>query len=327
MTFALIRKLLRDVRLPLVVVALLLTAFQCLWAKITERIVGQIVPFFSGLAMAQKLAPDAVESLLFKGPGQLTRTLMGGETIKLDSAMDMLTIGYVHPLMQVLFCIWAIGRSAGAIAGEIDRGTMELLLAQPLPRWRLLLAHFCVDVLTIPVLCLSLWAGSALGVWLVGPITIDQEAMKTFRLPFGALPAPDSGRLYIDAAAMGPGLWNVAALIFAIGGYTMWLSARGRFRWQVMGAAVLITLLQFLANVVGQLWDVGAPLRPLTVFYYYQPQQIILSGRWTVDLGTVWNGGEPLVAVNVLVVLFTVGAVGYGMALWTFCWRDLPAPL
>jgi hypothetical protein len=31
--------------------------------------------------------------------------------------------------------------------------------------------------------------------------------------------------------------------------------------------------------------------------------------------------------VNVLAVLFTVGSVGYAMALWTFCRRDLPAPL
>jgi ABC-2 type transport system permease protein len=89
---------------------------------------------------------------------------------------------------------------------------------------------------------------------------------------------------------------------------------------------VLITLLQFLINVVGQLWDAVAPLRPFTVFYYYQPQQIIREHRWTVDLGAVWGGGHPL-SVNVLVVLLAVGLVGYGLALWTFCRRDLPAPL
>ena len=50
--------------------------------------------------------------------------------------MDMLSIGYVHPLMQTIFCIWAVGRASGAIAGEMDRGTMELLLAQPLARGR-----------------------------------------------------------------------------------------------------------------------------------------------------------------------------------------------
>lgn len=327
MTAALVRKLLRDVRLPLFVVALMLGAFQCLWVKVTQRVVGELAPVLSGLTMAQKLAPEAVESLMFRGPGQLTRTLMGGEAIKLDSAMDMLTIGYVHPLMQTLFCIWAIGRASGAVAGEIDRGTMELLLAQPLPRSRVILAHLCVDALTVPLLCLSLWAGTWLGTWMVGPITIDTEVLKTLKLPFGTLPAPDSARLQIHPGRVGAGLWNVAALIFAVGGYTMWLSARGRFRWRVMGVAVLVTLLQFLVNVVGQLWETVAPLRPFTVFYYYQPQQIILTGRWTVELGTVWNGGEPLFAVNVLAVLFAVGAAGYGLALWTFCRRDLPAPL
>ena len=69
--------------------------------------------------------------MFFQGPGKILRTLMGGERIQLDNAMDMLSIGYVHPLMQTIFCIWAIGRAAGAIAGEMDRGTMELLLAQP----------------------------------------------------------------------------------------------------------------------------------------------------------------------------------------------------
>jgi ABC-2 type transport system permease protein len=323
----LVRKLLRDLRLPLVVVALLLIGFQCLWVKVTQRIVGQLVPFFSGLAAAQKLAPQTLEEQLFRGPGKLMQTLMGGESIKLDKAMDVMSIGYVHPLMQTLFCIWALGRAAGAIAGEIDRGTMELLLAQPLPRYQVVLAHLCVDAITIPLLCLSLWTGTWLGNWLVGPVTIDTEALKSFKLPFGSLAEPDPESLRVYPASFGPGLWNVAALIFAVGGYTMWLSARGRFRGRVLGVAVLITLLQFLVNVIGQLWEAVAPLRPLTVFYYYQPQQIILAGKWSVDVGTSWNGGQPLCALNVLAVLGTIGFAGYALALWTFCRRDLPAPL
>jgi ABC-2 type transport system permease protein len=82
-----------------------------------------------------------------------------------------------------------------------------------------------------------------------------------------------------------------------------------------------------MVNVIGQLWDAVAFLRPFTVFYYYQPQQIILRHTWTIDLGTVWNGGQPLLAVNMVMVLFAVGFVGYALALWTFCRRDLPAPL
>jgi ABC-2 type transport system permease protein len=320
MTGSLIRKLIRDIQLPLFVVALFLIGFQCLWVKITQRITVQLVPFFRGLAMAQGMAPERIEQVFFGGPGKIMRTLMGGENVTLDRAMDMMTIGYVHPLMQTIFCIWAIGRASGAIAGEIDKGTMELLLAQPLRRSRLILAHLCVDLVTIPFLCFSLWAGTWLGNWMVGPILIQAEELQKLPFPVHLDPAA----LEVNPAAFGIGLWNVAALLFAVSGYSMWASAAGRFRWKVLGITVFVTLIMFLVNVVGQLWDALAVVRPLTVFYYYQPQQIILRHQWSVTLDAV-NGGHY--GVNVLAVLFTVGATGYAMALWTFCRRDLPAPL
>src|SRR5206468_3949741 len=37
-------KLLRDLRVPLIVVMVLLCAFQCLWAKITQRIIKELLP-------------------------------------------------------------------------------------------------------------------------------------------------------------------------------------------------------------------------------------------------------------------------------------------
>lgn len=319
---ALIAKLFRDVRLPLCGVLLLLAGFECLWVKITQRIAGELLPLLIGLASAWPVSRSQLENTIFEGPGKIVRTLMGGEHINLERAMDVLSVGYVHPLVITILCIWAIGRSSGAIAGEIDRGTIELLLAQPIRRSRLVLAHFWVDLMTIPLLCLSLWAGTYLGVWLVGPIEPSGEELK--RLAFVHV---NRDALRLDAAAFGPGLWNVGALVFAVSGYTLWLSAAGRFRYRVMGAAVFITLLQFLINVVGQLWDAVGVLRPFTVFYYYQPQQIILSHRWSVDLGQVWNSGHPLCSLNVLAVLLALGIVGYALALWTFTRRDLPAPL
>jgi ABC-2 type transport system permease protein len=349
MTATLVRKLLRDVRLALIVVAVLLGAFQCLWAKITDRIIGELAPFFNQLAAMGGLNSQDVRNELFKGPGQIMRTLIGGERLDLDNAMDMLSIGYVHPLMLAIFCIWAVGRAAGALAGEIDRGTMELLLAQPLPRWRLLLAHFCVDLIVIPILCLSLWAGNWLGAWIISPIQIRTPTKLPLppkpgyvvelgpfkvrvedplgRVRSGAAPRPEQpkDRLEVRPLQFGAALPVVGGLIFAVSGFVMWLSARGRFRWRVLGVAVLITLLQFLLNVLGQMWDVLEPLRPLTIFYYYQPQQAILHGDWWVPLGT-GNGG-PWLHVPMLGVLYGVGLIGYGLALRTFTRRDLPAPL
>jgi ABC-2 type transport system permease protein len=253
-----------------------------------------------------------IKEVLFQGPGKLMQTFMGGESIHFERVLDLLSVGYVHPLVQTIFCIWAIGRAAGAISGEIDRGTMELLLAQPVPRWRVIAAHACVDFVVIPLLCLSLWAGNWLGTYLVGTLQLGATG--------------DLAQQTVDPRLFAPALVNVAALLFAVSGYTMWLSARGRFRGRVMGVAVLITLLQFLINVVGQLWDTLAPLRQFTVFYYYQPQQIILANHWTVEVGSFW-GGPVLGNVSMIAVLAGVGAVGYALALWSFCRRDLPAPL
>ena len=95
---------------------------------------------------------------------------------------------------------------------------------------------------------------------------------------------------------------------------------------RVMGLAILVTLVQFIINVLGQLWDGAAFLRPFSVFYYFQPQLIALKGQWTVNPRYAWSG-FPLSSVNVILVLGLVGLIGYLLALRTFCRRDIPAPL
>jgi ABC-2 type transport system permease protein len=351
MTATLVRKLLRDVRVGLAVVALLIGAFQVLWYKVVDRILGELSPFFTQLASFGGLQQKDVESVFFSGPGKLVRTIIGGEQVTMDRAMDLLTVGYVHPLIQTILCIWAVGRAAGAIAGEIDRGTMELLLAQPLARFRLIAAHLCVDLVTIPILCLSLWAGNYLGLYCIGPIKmktppefLKKPAATDLQLEFWGfrlrrVPAPGAqmrtpeeseervrARLAVEPEKFGRALPAVGGLLFAVTGMTLWLSAAGRFRWRVLGLAVFAVLVQFLVNVIGQLDETFAWMRPLTVFYYYRPQEMVLGKPLVVTLSE-WHGGEPLVSVPALAVLYGAGLVGYAMALWTFTRRDIPAPL
>ena len=321
MTFTLLRKLLRDARVGLIVTAVLLAAFQCLWAKVTSRILSDLSPYFTQLAALAGQTLGDVQDQVFGGPGKIIRTIIGGERVDLDRAMDLLSIGYVHPLVQVIFCVWAVGRASGALAGEIDRGTMELLMAQPVSRPRLVLAHLGVDWVVIPLICLSLWGGTWLGTRLVGPIRPEKTDLKLPPLIAAAVPPETEEhqreRLQVDPAAFGPSLLAVAGLLFAVSGYTMALSACGRYRWRVLGAAVFVTLAMFLVNVLGQLWDVVGTLRPFTIFYYYQPQAITLAQSREELWQAMWG----------LPVLYGVGAAGYGVALWVFSRRDLPAPL
>jgi ABC-2 type transport system permease protein len=295
MSFILVRKLMRDLRVGLVVVGLLLFAFEFLHCKSTEQAVEISHKLFDqGLPL-----PVILRIVFNQEAARSVEKLIGADKITIGQGLDTLTIGYVHPLLLTILSVWAIGRASGAIAGELDKGTMELLLAQPLARWRLVVSHFAVDCLTIPLLCGCLWAGTALGSNVFGLIELTARDPKP-----------------IDPILFGPALVNVAALLFAISGYTMAISSAGRFRTRVLGIAVVLALLQFLINLLGQTWPAIEFLRPWTVFYYYQPQGLILNLDGTMNEATR----------NVL-TLAAVGVVGYVAALVIFCRRDLPAPL
>ena len=303
MLWILFRKILRDLRWPFLGIAVLLTAFEMLWAKITQRITQELLPAFANLGVSADLI---IEKVMDKDFGKFVQSLIGGENIRLHVPNDMLTIGYVHPVVQTIFAIWTVGRASGALAGEMERGTMELLLAQPLRRRTVILAHLAVDLVTIPALCLCMILGTWLGVHVVG---FSDEAFATLQLH-----------------QFWGGLVNSAALLFALSGITLALSALGRSRWRVMAVAIAVVLVSFIVNVLGQLWSVLRPWRPLSLFYYYQPQPIILKNVWTVNFlsvnETVWIAGVPVIPV-----LLILGVVGYVTALGVFCRRDLPAPL
>lgn len=315
MTAILVRKLFRDCYFFLIVVAVLLFAFEGLWARVTFHVrvelLGETIQLFyqeAGKSMAKNsqslLSPEAQElgkkfqDIAFNGPGQIVKSLIGGESIDLMNVLDMMSIGYVHPLVQIILCIWAIGRGAGAISGELDRGTMELLLAQPVPRSTLIVAHLWLDLLTIPIIVMAMFLGTVTGVWIMGMMD----------------PASSD---YVNIWRFLPALPNIALLIFAIGGVTIWLSSMGRSRNKTMGFAVILILVMFLINVLAGIWQPMQYLQPFTLFYYYTPQPIIIDGNWLTST-RVWLN---------MVVLLSVGMAGYGLACYHFTRRDLPAPL
>ena len=305
MTWVLVRKLLRDIRIPWIVGAVLLFLFQILWARITMRVSTQILAALEQAGISPEML---MRILLNQNPqgqsnemiGQMIQAIIGGENIALDRAGDMMSVSYVHPLVLTILCIWAIGRAANAIAGEIDRGTMELLLAQPIRRTQVILAHLLVDAIVFPSLCAAMWLGTYCGTWWMG-------------LQSAAHPMQ-----HVDPWRFLPALLCVFGLLFAVSGVTIAISALGRSRPRVWGWAVSLLLSMFLINIFAQIW--GAPLewlRPFTIHYHYQPQNLIKAEDW-YTLGSVWFH---------LAVLAGVGLGGYGLAWLGFCRRDLPAPL
>ena len=96
-------------------------------------------------------------------------------------------------MAPVLFLIFAISRGSGAIAGEEQSGTLDLLLSNPLPRWRVLLEKAGSMVAATLALGAAFWIGLSLGALIVGmDISYLRLAEGTFScvllgLIFGAI--------------------------------------------------------------------------------------------------------------------------------------------
>jgi ABC-2 type transport system permease protein len=289
MSWPLFRKILRDLRWPWLGTAFILTLFEALWVKITDRVTHEVIP-----AILAKIPKADLFSILFQDSGKLLQVVLGGEAIDLSKTGDLLSVGYVHPLPQTILLVWALGRGAGALAGELERGTMELLVAQPIARWRIVTTQLFVDLATIPALALCMFLGTLLGAYLV---------------PLNNPHLYDYWKAVVLAASLG----------FALTGLTIAISSLGRSRWRVLTWAIALALVMSLLNILAQLWDALEPYRPLSIFYYYQPQYTILKNQWSVPVGGV--------QIPMLVVLLGVGCAGYAFAIWRFTKRDLPAPL
>jgi hypothetical protein len=70
---------------------------------------------------------------------------------------------FVHPLVMSSGVVWAITRGSDCVSGEIGRGTMEMLLAQPVRRVSVYASQAIVTVAGSMLLAAGAWCGTAIG--------------------------------------------------------------------------------------------------------------------------------------------------------------------
>jgi len=73
-------------------------------------------------------------------------------------------------IVPLLFLFYAVGAGAAAIAGEEETGTLDLLLANPVSRTRVLLEKAAAMLFGLVIIGFSLWA-----VTMAGALLVDME--------------------------------------------------------------------------------------------------------------------------------------------------------
>lgn len=317
----LFKKTLRDARWLWLTCASCLFAFAWVHVLINSRVdMGRFATILENVPEAwEKLAPVPFKQLL--------------------SYPARLSVLYEEPLVYMLMTIWCIARSSDVVSGELGRGTMEILLAQPISRRQVLWTPITVTLLGVISLVAVLWLGTACGIatthvekpstggWMVPftdiqiPLGIDESAE---RVPMSTFVRP---QMFLPAAL------NYFCFGFFLCGVCTMLSSLDRYRWRTIGVMVSFYVVQMLSELLGQAIDALSWLRSVSFFSAYEPVMFVSKSVNNPELAWSWferNATGQVVDLGPLAcdaILLTLGATALLIASVIFNRRDLPAPI
>jgi len=250
-----------------------------------------------------------------------------------------IALAFDEPIVVFTVSIFAISRGSDAISGELNRGTLELLLAQPVSRLQVLASQAVVTIGCLALLSLATWGGTWAG---IQATTVKERVPPPkLKLPFlPAVPLPVQSnekietpmRDKVDPAVFWPGSLNLFCLGLAVAGVSTLASACDRYRWRTIGIVASLYIVSMILKILGMAFERLVWLKDLSLFTAYEPQKFIsIAARSPEDTWSFTrlaeNGIVELGPLSYNGILLGIAAAGYIAAAVVFHRRDLPAPL
>jgi len=242
--------------------------------------------------LSSQIPMPAFQDVLLRAIPKDWQRLSGVPFTEVATHAGRVALAFVDPVVVLAATVWGITRGSDAVSGQLERGTMEMVLAAPVRRVAVFvtqaLATTAAAALLCTVLFLAVWTAIALGPW----------AGKVDPLRF------------LPAAA------NVFGLMVCMAGISAGVSAADSYRWRTVGILCGFYVFSILAKLVGRLstplWWVGY----MSCLNAYEPQRLV------GDAAESWR-----LLAQYDAVLIGVGGVAYAIGAVLFARRDLPAPL
>ena len=200
------------------------------------------------------------------------RNLAGGD-LDLTSPAGYLSGRIFSFLAPILFLNFAIAFGARTLAGEEQKGTLELVLARPIPRWRVVAEKFAALTVATFLLGAALWGSLALGA-----------------LPVG---------LDIGAGLLAAATFMLVLLGLAFGALALLVGSLTGKRALALGITTAVAVGTYLLDLYASVSEAVEPFRGLSPFHYYDAAVPIR------------NGVEPAHAAFLVVV--TVFLAGFSL--------------
>ena len=220
------------------------------WTLGLVLLIGVNVAFYPSVRDDEALsdyAKDLPESL---------RALFAGGELDLASPVGYLNSQVFALTAPLVLFIFAIGAGSGAVAGEEEKGTLDLLLAHPIRRRDYVVQRFLALAALVAVLGAVVLAAVALGSAAVG---LD--------IGFGRLVAATV---------------SVTLLALFVGSLALAIGAVVPGRARAIAIAAGVAVMAWLLDGLGQAVDVLEPWRPLSPYYQALGQNPLRNGApWT----------------------------------------------
>ncbi len=240
------------------------------WAIGLVALVALTVAFYPSIR------DDTALSDLSKDLPDSLRSLFVGGELDITSAAGYLNSQIFALVAPLVLLVFSIGHGSGAIAGEEEQGTLDLVLAHPVRRRDYVLQRFGAMTVLVGVLAVVLFLSVA-----VGAVPVDLQ------IGLGKLAA---GSVSVGLLAL---LFGTLAL--AVGAVT---PGRATALSVAAGAAVVSWLFDGLSHTVSALESV----RPVSPFYQ-------ALGRNPLRNGPPWVGWAVLAVVTVVLVVIAVAGL------------------
>ena len=163
--------------------------------------------------------------------------------LRVGNTAGLIAIGYKHPFVMFLFMLFAVGVPTGLLAGEVQKGTMELILSRPVTKTQV---YVCAGILTLAgmfALVLVMFLG-----------TVAAVNIFTFK---DQVPLDIFFRIAI----------NGGLLASTFGAFALLCAATFARLYAAVGVAVAFLMANYFVAVVSNWWPRMAFLKRATLFY------------------------------------------------------------
>lgn len=222
------------------------TALFGLALLLAETAIAFVLPRFQAQLSQQWIQMPFVQGII--------KAMVGADVSAGIGPEIFTSIPWVHPVVLAVFWAHAIIFCTRIPSGEVDRGTIDVLLSLPITRWSLHLSETAAWLISAAAVAALATLGNAIG------STLAQVQWEP-------------GRIAIV-------LVNLSCLYAAVGAIAWFLSALNDRRGRAMAGAFIIVVVSFLLNYLAQFWEPLSHIAFLSLLKYYQPLRALKDATW-----------------------------------------------